>query len=157
MNIKDYLSYEPETGLFYWIKPRKGIRKNKIAGRRDFNGYITICFDSKHYLAHRLAWWFTHGIWPTNQIDHENSLRSDNRLENLRPATISQNAGNQRPQIGRSSKFKGVSWHKKDKRWRCTFRNKHIGHFLTEQLAAEAYNEEATKFYGEFAKLNSFD
>jgi len=152
--VFDYLSYDPDTGIFTWVKPRKGVKKSKIAGRKDQNGYITICFNGTHHLAHRLAWFYTYGVFPDSNIDHKNKDRSDNRIENLRLATVSQNGGNQKHQTGRSSKYKGVSWHKRDKVWRCNFKSRHVGTFLTEELAAEAYNERAKEFYGEFASLN---
>lgn len=154
LELKDYLSYDTESGKFTWIRPRKGIKKDKTAGRKDRNGYVTICFDGKPYLAHRLAWWFCNGRWPTLKIDHINKDKQDNRILNLREATTSQNSANSSPRLSCSSPFKGVSWHKRDKRWRAKILNRHLGNFLTEELAAEAYNDEAKRLFGEFAELN---
>ena len=156
MNIKDYLSYDKDTGLFTWIKCRKGVKKNKVAGRIDSNGYITICFNYKHYLAHRLAWWFVTENWPKNQIDHENKIKADNRFVNLREATIIQNSGNTFKQSS-TNKFKGVNWHKRDKVWRATCSNKYLGSFKTELEAAKAYNKQAVIDFGEFAFLNNVE
>lgn len=153
LDFKDYLDYNPETGVFTWIKPRKGIKKDKTAGRTDRNGYITICFNYSHHLAHRLAWFFVHGEWPDKAIDHINRDKKDNRIVNLRLATVPQNGANLVSTKGNST-FKGVSWHKRDKRWRAYLGTKHLGNFLTEELAAEAYNEAAFKMYGDFARLN---
>jgi hypothetical protein len=155
LDIKDYLSYDPESGVFTWIKGRKGIKKDRIAGRVDSNGYITICFNYKHYLAHRLAWFYVKGEWPSGLLDHENRVKKDNRIVNLRIATYSQNGANCKGQDGKTSSHKGVSWHKRDKRWRVVLGKKHVGNYLTEDEAAVAYNKAATERYGEFARVNT--
>lgn len=154
LSIQDYLSYDPDTGIFMWVKPRKGIKANKVAGRKDRNGYITICFNYKHYLAHRLAWYFMLRTWPTRNVDHINGDKQDNRAENLRLSSVSENGANTSKQRRNTSGFKGVSYHKRDKRWRATLAGSHLGYFSTKELAAEAYNNAATKLYGEFARLN---
>ena len=154
MNIKDYLSYDKETGVFYWIKPGKGVKSNGIAGRQDRNGYITICFNYKHYLAHRLAWWWVHGEWPPETVDHKNMDKKDNRIDNLRLATRSQNSANTLGVKGSMSRFRGVSWHKRDKVWRAYLKGKHLGTFACEYCAALAHDEAAIKEYGDFARTN---
>lgn len=154
MNIRDYLDYDPDTGEFTWIKPKKGIRKDKRAGRVDRNGYRTICFDYKHYLAHRLAWWFIYEEWPDGNLDHVNGDKLDNRIENLRIASVKQNGGNLVKYADSSSKYKGVGWHSRDKKWRAYISNRHIGYFPSEDEAALAYDKEAKREYGEFAKTN---
>jgi hypothetical protein len=81
--------------LFYWAIKRKGGRGlGKVAGTTNAAGYIVIGIDGKDYYAHRLAWLFTRGRWPTNEIDHCNGVRSDNRILNLREADRSSNMHN---------------------------------------------------------------
>jgi len=91
-------------------------------------------------------------------VDHINGDKSDNRKSNLRLATNSQNQMNRKPNKNSSSKYKGVSWHKRDKRWRasigCEREKYHLGSFDTEEEAALAYNEGAKKMHGEYARLN---
>lgn len=98
---------------------------------------------------------------PPLYIDHINSDGLDNRRSNLRICTKQQNNMNQRPQVGKSSVYKGVTWRTRDKIWAAQIHiNKktiHLGHFKLETDAARAYNEAAKIYFGEFAKLNDLD
>lgn len=91
-------------------------------------------------------------------IDHINGDSLDNRRENLRICTRAENQHNQKI-LGRStSGFKGVSWHKRIKKWnvkiRVAMKDVHLGYFTEKVEAARAYNEGAKKYYGAFACLN---
>jgi len=94
--LKKYLFYDPETGLFTWIKKVKCSRREvgSIAGSDNGSGYIMIGIKAVNYKAHRLAWAFYYGYMPTRLIDHINGKRSDNRIINLREATDAQNSHN---------------------------------------------------------------
>jgi hypothetical protein len=93
--LTSVLHYTPETGEFLWNLPRPKIRVGQRAGYKKKNtGYIYIEIDGKSYSAHRLAWFYVTGTFPKKQIDHINRNRSDNRYENLREATNSQNKAN---------------------------------------------------------------
>ena len=89
--------------------------------------------------------------------DHVNHDRLDNRRNNLRPATCSQNIANSRFRSG-SSKYQGVSWDWSRDKWQAQIRvqrvNKALGRFDDELEAARAYNRAALKAFGEFATLN---
>ena len=92
------------------------------------------------------------------EIDHINGNRLDNRRENLRFVTRSQNNMNARKRGNTTSKYKGVSFHKERKKWRAYIfvRNKQIslGLFDNERDAALAYNTRANIEFGEYARLN---
>lgn len=92
------------------------------------------------------------------QIDHINRNGLDNRRCNLRICTQSQNTANQRPQRNSSSKYKGVSWHKAAKKWQAYIKKNntdcYLGLFEKEKDAALAYDIEARKLLGKFARLN---
>ena len=79
--------YDAVTGLFY----RAGRYPVKPSGRKDPKGYITLKINGRGYFAHRLAWLYIYGEWPSEIIDHINRERDDNRICNLRDVSSSQN------------------------------------------------------------------
>jgi len=92
-------------------------------------------------------------------VDHINHNGSDNRKANLRPATPADNSRNARyPKINTTSKYRGVWYNKKKKRWRAVIginnTRKVIGNFRDEIDAARAYDKAAKKYHGDFASLN---
>lgn len=99
------------------------------------------------------------GIQPGNIFcDHIDLNGLNNQKYNLRIATKSQNNANKRSSVGSFSKFRGVSFHKRDKVWQANAgkdgKQIYIGVFKTETEAALAYNIKAIELHGEFAKLN---
>jgi len=90
--------------------------------------------------------------------DHVNGDGLDNRRNNLRPATVSQNQHNQKKSENNTSGFKGVSRHKRDQKWQATIqingKRRHLGYFDDLKKAAKAYNKAAKKYHKEFAYLN---
>ncbi len=92
------------------------------------------------------------------EVDHINRNRLDNRRENLRICTHSQNGMNKDVVASNKSGFKGVSWHTRSKKWVAQIQlnktRKHLGYYETPEAAAFAYDEAAIKNYGEFAVLN---
>lgn len=88
-------AYDTVTGIFTSRISRRGVSVGmKMGSRSSSLGYIYIALNHKKYLAHRLAWLYVYGAWPLNEIDHINGDRSDNRIENLRLATSTQNKHN---------------------------------------------------------------
>jgi hypothetical protein len=149
--LKELLDYQPLTGLFYW-------RNGKVAGWDDASGYIQISVNGRQYRAHRLAWLYMTGAWPNGLIDHRDTNRSNNRWDNLRPATHSQNHANAPLRSDNSSGFKGVCLHKKTGKYKAAIqvnrKSIYLGLFPTPELAHDAYVSAATKYFGDYARLN---
>lgn len=152
--ISKHLSYEPDTGLFRWITPKRGLNVGDIAGslKKD-TGYVIINHNRTLYRAHRLAFLFM-GVRLDGYVDHINRIRHDNRWVNLRQSTLSQNNYNSCTRHCASG-IKGVYWDKRKLKWysRIQFNSvsKFLGYYNTPEEAHEAYCKAADKYHGEFA------
>jgi hypothetical protein len=108
--IKEYLSYDKDTGLLTWIKsPNRRHSAGSTAGT-IVSGYVYVGFNHTRYAAHRIAWFLHYGDDPEQFIDHINRNRTDNRIDNLRLSTGSQNQHNKQA-------F-GASYDIRQKHWR---------------------------------------
>jgi hypothetical protein len=156
-NLAELLSYNKETGLFTWRKPGKGRRASKsIAGCQRPDGYYRISINKKLYYAHRLAWLYVYGRWPTQHIDHINGDPSDNRIDNLREADPHQNGGNKKIQKSSGTGVKGVCFDKRRNNYVAYIspggKRKTLGQFPTIEEAKTARTIAAQAFYGEFSR-----
>ncbi len=108
--IDEWLDIDPEKGEIRW-KKSKGSRtkKGEEAGSITVKGYKIINFNGKYYYVHRLIWFFVHGYFPENYIDHINGDKIDNRICNLREVSQSCNLQNSKPRKNNTSGFHGVS------------------------------------------------
>ncbi len=157
--LRELLSYDPETGIFVWrVKPARRIAAGSVAGcRRTVYGYVLIGVDGAIYPAHRLAWLYVHGVWPSEYTDHVNADRADNRLANLRECTPGENQSNRRRNKNNASGFKGVVFHPATGKWRACVRAGgkcfSLGLHATKEQAHAAYCDGASRHHGEFARF----
>lgn len=94
--VLELFQYDPETGLFTYIKGVKGVWAGTVCTVRDNNGYVKIGFNYRPWKAHRLAFLYMNGRLPDGEVDHINGIRDDNRWENLREVTHQQNLANRK-------------------------------------------------------------
>jgi hypothetical protein len=133
---------------FKWAITNKGYAKRTIR----IDGKL------KTILLHRVIM----GVSEENRhifVDHIDRDPLNNTKSNLRVCNHMQNQWNKEKMKAASSKYKGVSWDNKYKKWRVTIsidgKGKNGGRYETEEAAAKAYNELALKLRGEFARLNA--
>ena len=129
--LRQILTYNPETGELVWLKRSEAFFKravdahswnlqhaNRRAFKTFFHGYLHGNIFKKHYYAHRLAWALHYGEWPAGQIDHINGVRSDNRIENLRDVSHSENQKNTKLRHDNKAGAPGIDWKKNASAWR---------------------------------------
>lgn len=153
--VRELLNYDPKTGKFTWrVRTSNRIKVGDVAGVKGLNGYIFLSIDNHKLLAHRVVWYYVHGKWPPECIDHINGVRDDNRLENLRLATVSQNATNGVLRATNTSGYRGVSWSKAKQKWVASITKERkqmkLGYFKTKEDAHFAYLEAARQMHGDF-------
>ncbi len=121
--LREIIHYNPMTGEFRW-RVRPDARKNwntryagKIAGCRDKDGYVLIGVDGHLFFAHRLAYIYMYGVVPV-EVDHQNHVKDDNRLWNLRNGEHADNMRNQSLSLVNTSGVTGVHLHRQTGKWR---------------------------------------
>lgn len=158
--LKNYLKYDPKTGVFTWKKV-KGYRRKvgEIAGCIN-KGYIIIGINGRIYRAHQLVFLYMKGYIP-KLIDHIDRNGLNNKWNNLREANKSTNGANRKFKINNTSGFIGVSKRtdpNRFKRWRACIRKNgkqyFIGTYYTKIEAAKAYDKEVVKVFKKFAVTN---
>jgi hypothetical protein len=158
--VKELFLYDSESGGLRHSAIRQGAKHGEYAGQVDSRGYIKMSIFGRSYRAHRVVWLYHYGEWPASALDHINGNRTDNRIENLRLSTASQNSMNTGVRQNATSGAKGIHWRKDLNKWRATItasgRFIHLGYHDSKDEAAHAYNKAAIKYHGEFAVLNPF-
>ena len=136
--LRKLFNYDPASG---WFSRYEGA----MAGWINADGYRAVSVKNTTQYAHRVIWCMMTGEWPTQQIDHVNGDRSDNRWENLRAATVSENHQNRAKRSDNSSGEVGVRIRvgKTGTRYIAGIamngKTKHLGSFLDMESARNAY------------------
>jgi len=155
--LKEFLDYNPDTGVIIWKKQSSNIEIGQEAGSVNGKGYRIIHFKNKYYLAHRLAYYMYHGIDPLKQLlDHENLNKQDNCIKNLRLATWPENGRNRGPNKNNTSGVTGVYWHKASQKWLSQImvngKTKYLGVYINKEDADQARKEGEKKYFGKFRR-----
>jgi len=153
--LKEILNYNPDTGIFTWIKSDRYGWVGKSPKMRTGRRYIEILAKGKLYKAHRLAWLYVYGEFPQNELDHINNNTEDNRISNLREATRFENTRNTRTPSTNKSGYKGVYFNEVNNRWvaqiSCNGIQYYLGSFCVKEQAAEAVRAKREELHKEFA------
>ena len=155
--LMQIVDYDPDTGVFLWkVQKAHATKIGSIAGSADVRGYWRIHIDGKSYKAHRLAWLWVTGTFPTKQIDHVDGNKANNRWRNLRECTGSQNRANCGKPSTNTSGFKGVNFHRGRQQWQARImvrgRRVFLGWFDEAESARDAYQKAAVALCGDFAR-----
>lgn len=145
--LRASIAYDAETGVFTRLVRSGNCRAGSPLGSLRANGYLTVSYQNQHRLAHRMAWLMQTGCEPTNDIDHIDGDRTNNRWSNLRAATRGENMQNERHARASnlSSGLLGVSWSKAARKWaagiKINGKKRHLGLFDDKQAAHAVYLE----------------
>lgn len=163
-HLRDILVYCHETGTLTWktrgpetfqrchekernrVSSRwNAIRAGRVAGHVGSTGYRDVFIEKRTYKAHRIAWAIFNGDWPSNQIDHINQIKDDNRIANLRSVSGAENCRNRkRPKTNTSGQV-GVHFHVGSGQWvaraMVNGRRTQLGSFATKSDAVKCRQE----------------
>lgn len=147
--LREVIHYAPDTGTFtrkvrLAQRHHAGDRADTEISNGQMRGYRRVSLFSQRYLAHRLAWFYIHGVWPEKYIDHINGVKGDNRISNLREADARVNMENiRKAKTSNKSGLLGVHLHKQSGRWRARIevhgKFLHLGLFNTPEVAHQEY------------------
>lgn len=149
--VKQLLEYR--DGVLYWKVSRGKAKVGAKTGYLNQIGYFQTQVNGKLYLNHRLIFLMHHGYLP-QYLDHIDGNTLNNKIENLRAATLTQNQYNRKLNKNNSSGVKGVWWRKDIKKWRVSFKingkEKSFGSYDDLELAELVAQEARTKYHGAF-------
>jgi len=111
--LKEYFLYIPELGNFAVKKAYGKLRLGDLLKSEDAEGYRNVSFNGKRYYVHRLVWLYNYGEWPST-IDHKNRIRNDNKLENLRDCSRSDNQQNLSANQNNKTGYENISQSARD-------------------------------------------
>lgn len=142
--VRKLFDYDPETGkMIRKITTSSRAQRGYTAGCKNASGYLVVRIGKTLYYVHRLIWLWMTGTWPVMSIDHINRNPSDNRWENLRDVSYSDNAHNKEP-------ASGVYWAPRDKVWVATLQYQgvktHIGQHKDRTTAERMYAEHKKRY-----------
>jgi hypothetical protein len=144
-------SYCPDTGE---IRNRKLGLVIRGTSKNRRTAYVHLKAGGHCIYGHRAAWAMHYGEWPKGQIDHRDGDGTNNRIDNLRDSTHTQNQRNQRLHVKNKTGARGVSFHSRSKKWQASIcdgngKKIFIGRFATIEAAAAARKEAEAKHWGQ--------
>ena len=152
--VNKLFRYDKETGdLIRKVTVSPTGKAGNKAGSLYETGYLRTCIEGRMYRNHRIIFLMHNGYLPAC-LDHIDTNKSNNLIENLRPATPSQNQHNRRLQSNNTSGVKGVIWNVKKKKWQAQVKTKghqqHLGYFENILEAETVVREAREQLHGAF-------
>lgn len=155
--LKELFDYR-EGNLIWKITKSATAPKGTIAGSVNARGHVNLQVDKKLYAAHQLVFMYHKGYIP-KEIDHVNGVKTDNRIENLRECTSSQNKGNIGLLRNNKTGYRGVSFNNRSQKFHAQIKingkQTYLGRYDDPKEAARVYNQAAKEHFGDFAYLNN--
>lgn len=170
--LNEILMYDTVDGKLYWKKRSLNYFKNtrsmatwngryagtEACGCVKKDGYKWGKIFDVAVSAHRVVWKLKYGFLPDFDIDHINKDKLDNRIENLRISTYSENSYNKNKLSNNTSGYKGVDFNKSSGAWSSRISidgiRYHLGLYSTAKEAGDAYDRASMKYHGEFSYLD---
>ena len=150
------VKYDRNTGNFWRARDSARTKIGYAVGYKNQDGYMVAKIGCRRYMLHRVAWLIEYGAWPEGEIDHINGNRADNRIENLRVVSRSQNMMNSRAKSTNKLGIKGVRQMPNGMfQARITRDRKchHLGTFSSFQEATRAWQAAADQIHGDYKVL----
>jgi len=151
VDFNEILKYDGETGKLFWkVSPSRKMKVGDEAGCFNPRGAVEIIFKGKQYRAHRVIWEMLHGKPPVGTIDHIDGNPSNNRIENLRDVSLSENRRNSKISKRNKSGVPGVrACPNHDGHWIVTIGKLYVGYFdnFNDAVSARQVAEEVYDFH----------
>lgn len=151
--LRQLVKYDPKTGVMTWLMARPKCSPGTRVGRL-VKGRRQVFVEGRYYYVSVLAVVYMTGVWPVHDVDHRSRDKADDRWDNLRQATRSQNKANVQLQSNNKLRLKGVSWSDRDQIYSWSVKCGDIrvrGSSHCPAAAHFSYVVEANKLFGEFA------
>lgn len=161
-NLLEWIIYHPLLGLWEWRNPFLMNKRGRITvGTISVHGYRIITINGTKYRSGRLAWFYMTGEWPIYEIDHKDRDKTNDKWDNLRDITRSENGLNRDLQANNTSGVRGVHWNEQRQKWVVQVKKDGINYFsgrfdsLDEAVAVR--DSVALDLHGDFAELNTLE
>ena len=146
------IKYNPETGHSTYLESAGCRVVGDVVGSSPGVGYVAISIGKRRALYHDMVWFYVTGDWPVVDVDHKDGDKRNNRWDNLRLATRSQNASNAGLRLDNELGVKGVRLLKDTGKYQVRVSGKSYGCYEDLELAELVCHEARLSVHGEFAR-----
>lgn len=152
--LNELFTYDKETGKLYWKAKAGNVKVGSEAGSDNGRGYLRAGINKKQHVVHRIIFLMHKGYYP-EVLDHIDGNTHNNRLENLRPASRSQNQHNRKIGKNNTTGYKGVSYHQRTNKFSATICHNYkyiwLGRYNTPEEADKVVRAAREELHGAFA------